>query len=149
MSLASWMSEELAVNSWEILPLFMGRYLNLSLFQQVRNFLCLPNLKPILAKMPVYSNWSNGSLLLWISLHWAVMRLRLGELACNYPDVLKHTPAGIYYTKLLFFVLTMVVFSDSILISILISTLSGHSTLLHTSHCKLKMLNSLYIITTL
>ena len=149
MSLASWMSEDLAVNSWEILPLFAGMYLNLSLFQQVRNFLCLPYLKPVLAKMPVYSNWSNGSLLLWISLHWAVMRLGLGELACNYPDVLKHTPAGIYYPKPLFFVIIMVVFSDSILISILISTLWGHSTLLHTSLCKLKMLNSLYIITTL
>ena len=114
----------------------------------MRNFLCLPYLKPVLAKMPVYSNWSNGSLLLWISLHWAVMRLGLGELACNYPDVLKHTPEGIYYTKPLFFVIIMVVFSDSILISILISTLWGHSTLLHTSLCKLKMLKSLYIITT-
>lgn len=105
MSLASWMSEDLTVNSWEILPLFAGRYLNLSLFQQVRNFLCLSDLKPILAKMPVYSNWSNGSLLLWISLHWAVMRLGLGELACNYPDVLKHTPVGIYYISPYFLLL--------------------------------------------
>ena len=110
MSLASWMSEDLAVNSWETLPVFAGSYLNLSLFQQVRNFLCLPYLKPVLAKMPVYSNWSNGSLLLWISLHWVVMRLGLGELACNHPDVLKHTPAGIYYTKPLFLLLLWVSF---------------------------------------
>ena len=51
------------------------------------------------------------------------MRLGLGELVCNYPDVLRHTPVGIYHTNPLFFVIIMVVFSDSILILILISTL--------------------------
>lgn len=117
--------------------------------QQMRNFSCLSDLKPVLAKMPVVRAtkatgiYYCGSIYIeqWRDWGW-------GKLACNYPDVLKHTCEGIYRTKPLVFVIIIITFSDSILISNWYIPFEGFYIVTHI-HLQIKMLYSLYIITIL